>query len=484
MAVATRGRPPTIGAQSKEFQARVLAAQNGDLETYAWAVHNLQFEPYQAAWAEALETEDRVIIVCPPDTYKSTTVRCFVEQQIGLNPNIRILWIMSAGEQSEKNVMTIQQTIEQNEVYKRAFPKVQPDKSLQWTKSVLFVIRDFSSPDPTLMATGLNGPYQGLHFDIIILDDLTNQEDVRSPTTMEYQRNKLRGVIIDRSVEGGRIVGLMTRWGRDDLHDTYKEIGFTIITMPVIGDYPWGPTLSNRKFPLDRIDGIRRDKGEFLFTMTFMCNVEGATGSIINRAHIRYWETSQITRELQLFAGCDPAPSTNPKNDSSSIATVGLDVRTRELFLLGIWADRVEVPDLKSKIVDHSKRTSGLRKFGLETIGFQLGLMQEIRREYKVPMHEIPYRTKENVKQRVLGVDRSKAGRAMYLDSLMTAGRLWIMRDAPLFDGQSLESELCTYGSPGCKRDDRGDAIAFACILAESTVNFQKLKFPVNVRRR
>src|SRR3990170_7973623 len=47
------------------------AARNGDLRTYAKAVHNYDFELYQDAWAEGLETLDRSVIVCPPDTYKA-----------------------------------------------------------------------------------------------------------------------------------------------------------------------------------------------------------------------------------------------------------------------------------------------------------------------------------------------------------------------------------------------------------------------------
>ena len=97
------------------------AARNGDLRTYAKAVHNYDFELYQDAWAEGLETLDRSVIVCPPDTYKSTTVRFFVEQAIGRNPNIRILWLMNAGDQAQKQVMTISQTIKGNNVYRAAF---------------------------------------------------------------------------------------------------------------------------------------------------------------------------------------------------------------------------------------------------------------------------------------------------------------------------------------------------------------------------
>ncbi|KKL71156.1 hypothetical protein LCGC14_2097750, partial [marine sediment metagenome] len=274
--------------QLSELAVRAMAARDGDARTYAKAVHRREYEPYQDAWAEALETRNRTGIVCPPDTYKSTTVRDFVEREIGKNPEVRILWVMNTGEQAQIQVMAIRATIESNNVYKAAFD-VREDTDAQWTKNVLFVLRHSDDPDPTLMGTGLNGPYQGLHFNIIIIDDPTDQDDVKSPTTMAAQVEKIRGVILDRLVEGGRIVFILTRWGANDLVSTFKEMGFTIYEMPVVGDYPWGPTLSPVRFPMEKVERIHRDKGDILFALTFMCNPQAVRGNVILREHINYW---------------------------------------------------------------------------------------------------------------------------------------------------------------------------------------------------
>ena len=469
MVQATLEKPQT---PSTEFQSRVLAARHGDGTAYSKAVHNYETEPYQDAWTEALETLDYTAIVCPPDTYKSTTVRHFVEREIGRNPNVCILWIMNSGAQAMKQVMTVSATLEGNNVYKEAFPQIREDKRAQWTKEVLYVERTVSKPDPTLMASGINGPYQGQHFDIIILDDLTNQEDVRSPTTMDLQVNKLRGVIIDRLTEGGRIVAIFTRWGDNDLYDTYVDLGFTMIEMPVIGDYPWGPTLSPTKFSSQRVEFLRKQKGDMLFNLTFMCSTEAVEGNIIKRGDINYWDASNLPETaLMAFMGVDPAASTKTRADRTAIATVVTDYRARpNIYLVDMFAGRLEVPDIENEVVKRALRTSGLRAVGLETVGFQLSLVQYLKRKHQLPVREIPYRSRRQSMHKVLGIDRDKVGRAHYLSALFTSGRLFLPKPGvlPLLDGVSLESELCSFKGVGDKMDDRLDALSFACVMAES----------------
>ncbi|NIQ78454.1 MAG: hypothetical protein GTN93_10250, partial [Anaerolineae bacterium] len=357
--------------------ARALAARDGDQAAYAEAVHGIQYAPYQMTWVEALETLDRVVIVCPPDTYKSTTVRHFCERWIGRDPNIRILWVMNAGEQAEKQVMAISSTLKSNNVYRRAF-HVEEDTGAQWTKSVLFVERDITDPDPTLMGTGLNGPYQGLHFNVIIIDDPTDQEDVRSPTTMEAQRQKVRGVILDRLLEGGRIVVILTRWGDNDLVPTFASMGFDIFEMPVAGKYPWGDTLSPERFTTERIERIRRDKGDALFNLTYMCNPRAVEGNIIKRDHINYYEDDwRPEGHMVFFMGGDPATSVKSWADYNALATIGLDYRTGNLYLMpNLFAARMESQDFELEVVRRAKRQAGLQGLGLETAGFQSSLLQ------------------------------------------------------------------------------------------------------------
>ena len=451
-----------------------LAKIPGDLSIYSKAVHGLELEPYQLAWEHALNTEDRICIVCPPDTFKSTTVQHWVEREIGHDHDTRILWLMNAGEQAQKRVMAIANTITQNRVYRQAFNVVPNKDSGQWTNTVLYVKRtdEESNPaDPTLMGCGLNGPYQGLHFKIIIIDDPTDQEDVRSPTTMELQEQKIRGVVQDRLVDGGRQVVILTRWGENDLVHVFESMGFTIVEMPVMSDeyvsLGWGPTISRRRFPIEKVERIRQDKGDALFQLTFMCNEKALAGGLIRREHIRYWDKNSIpSAPMNIFMGVDPAASEKTYNDPRAIATVGIDTKFNRMYLLDMYASYEDVPDFELNIVKRAQGIKGLRAIGVETKAFQLSLVQYLKRHRRLPLVELPYRSRREAMRGILGIDNDKASRAAYLDSLFISGRLFIPRNLPTINGVSYEAELCSV--PTGRHDDRMDATVFACALADA----------------
>ncbi len=245
--------------------------------------------------------------------------------------------------------------------------------------------------------------------------------------------------------------------------------GFTIIEMPIVADYPWGPTLDPVRFPEEWVERKRQKKGDILFALTFMLSAEAAAGNLVLREHIRYWDKDTLpTTPLDLFMGIDPAASLKTYADHSAIATIGLDLRTKTKYLVDMWCGRVETPDLEAEIVKRAQRQVGLRKVGLETKGFQLSLLQGMRRRYNLPFDEVPYRTRRTEMYRIKAIDNNKVGRAMYLDAQFSSGLLLIPKNLPLVDGVSLESELCSI--PHGKMDDRMDALAIASILAEAAV--------------
>lgn len=310
-----------MGATTFEQQAAIikselrLAEARQSFPKYCEYVHSQPLYPHQMEWEKRLTVQPPqaltealgdstkryhtlTLIVAPPVTLKSTTVRMKLEWFIGNNPDIAILLLMNTATQSQKQVMTIARTIESNPRYQEVFPWVVPDKDQGWSHDTLFVKRKQTSrPDPTLYGTGWVGPYQGNHPDIVVGDDPTDELDVDSPATMDAQRRILRGVLIDRPVHGGSIFVILSRWGEADLVPDLVEMGFTKIENPVEGSYPWGRLLVPEIYSDDRIQELQEMKGAF-YPLTYMCNPAAAVGNMIKREWWRYysqepekWET-------------------------------------------------------------------------------------------------------------------------------------------------------------------------------------------------
>jgi predicted phage terminase large subunit-like protein len=244
------------------------------------------------AWAEQLMQPEDTVIISPPETFKSSLFRWWMEYLIGCDVDTTIVYVMNTSAQSERQVAAIEHTIEANPLYKAVFPDVVPDKDRGWSHEQAFVQRPSNNPNPTLYATGWKGGYQGLHPDYLLLDDLTNQTDVDSRSIMEDQRSLLKGVLIDRRKKGGFIKTIMTRWGEADLLTTFQELRFQVTDQPVEGRYRWGRLLCPELYPDSRLQDLKETKGA-LYWLTYMCNPAAATGSDIPREWWRFYEPSQ-----------------------------------------------------------------------------------------------------------------------------------------------------------------------------------------------
>jgi len=255
----------------KQLDAAAAQQNFGD---YCAFVHDRPLYPHQLAWAQELQKPaSRTLIVAPPGSLKSTLCAYYVEWCIGRDPDDTTLYLMNTAAQSMRQVMSIEDTIEHNTRYRAVFPEVQPDKERGWSKDTLFVKRkDTNNPYATLYGTGIDGPYQGVHINRIIIDDPTDQQDIISEATMTQQRQRVKGVMVDRLKPGGNIFAILTRWGIMDLTSDLQQIGLRLIENPAEGKYLWGDLLCPELFPRQELSALKAQKGEGMYAMTYMCN--------------------------------------------------------------------------------------------------------------------------------------------------------------------------------------------------------------------
>ena len=419
-----------------DAQAKLAAADFDHFYTYLWG----PMEPHQRLWAEVLMRPGNDVIVAPPGTWKTTFCQRLTAFLMGKEPEHPSLWIMNSDEQAARNIMAVAQIVTDRS-YLRVFPEVRPDKARGWNKSDLFQKHGPKSPDgarqkadPSLAGRGITSDYQGMHPAHIIIDDPTKPQDMTQQATMSQQRNLVRGMIYDRLRKNqgclaNGIKVILTRWGSDDLVDTFKRMGFTINEFPIIGDYPWGELLFPREYPEDAIQTIREAKttvgfeDEFynlgdVFNMTYMCRPEQTEGIMVKREWWkRYYGPPEWDNLLRHAIGWDF--STGVARDFTTWLYGA--VTYEGVYLLGggkgKWTQH-EVLE-KMKVVDTAISPE---THAVEWAGISIPIIQEIERT----LPQIP------LKKYTVG-RQTKPARLSAIAHMVQAGKVFIpvAEDAP-----------------------------------------------------
>jgi predicted phage terminase large subunit-like protein len=347
-------------------------------------VHNVKLARHMRPWVEALLSEDRRLrttaIAAPPEFWKSRVIRMFIEWDIGVHPEWARILIMNAAAQAWIQVQSVQDTLEHNPRYQLTFPHVEPDKDRGWNRDTLYIKRKNSArPDPTLKGCGVHGPIQGIHAERIFCDDVTDQQDPRSDSTMAAQREWIRGLVHDRLMrdpEGvpiGSWFAILTRWGDSDLWQTFTspdpEIGmnFHAIQMPALNEanpYPWGDELWPEEFPRARLAKIRAAKTHHLYTMTYLCDPTATGGLVFQRAKWGRFDLHDppdfryILHTWDLASGASDAASFSVMQEWSVGAT--------GYYLTYAWRSKAPLSEVEAEIVNLYDLRPGVNRVLIE----------------------------------------------------------------------------------------------------------------------
>ena len=160
----------------------------------------------------------RKLILVPRNHLKSTVVTVvWTLQQILKNPNIRVLINNAKFETARAFVQTIAAHLDTNSPLSKIFGEFRSNK-LTWNRdSIIIAQRTMPRAQPTVMAASIESVLNGMHFDLIIHDDLVEPNNVRTreqiDKTIDFFKDSFNQ--IDK---GGQIVVIGTRWAAQDLY--------------------------------------------------------------------------------------------------------------------------------------------------------------------------------------------------------------------------------------------------------------------------
>lgn len=319
-----------------------------------------------------------------------------------------------------------------------------------------------------LATMGAGGAIMGKGADLLILDDLIkNLEAAQSETQRRHLWDWFVSTAMTRLEPGAAVIVMMHRWHEDDLAAQIQAKWpgvWTVLSMPALakdgdqlGRAP-GEPLWPERWPVESFAELRKDPETW--NAEYQQEPVPEEGAMFRRPWFRY-----ATRENGVYnlggtifqaANCrhfltvDLACSEKTTADYTVVAT-GVRTPDGQYVVRDIRRKRLEGPDQLPEVEAAYRDVHDLwPTIHVESVQYQATLVQAARRK-GLPAMEITRH-------------RDKISRALQLQSLMKAGRVWFMQGAPWV--QDLEHELMFF--PNGKHDDQVDVLADgAHIVAE-----------------
>jgi hypothetical protein len=132
-----------------------------------------------------------------------------------------------------------------------------------------------------LLATGVGGPLtgQGVTGLLVVDDPVKNRVEAESEATRESVWEWFNDVAYTRLEPGASCLVVMTRWHPQDLAGKLiEEKGWEYIKLPAIdGD---GKALWPEQFPVERLEAIREQLGEYSFSSLYQGEPRSRGGQV------------------------------------------------------------------------------------------------------------------------------------------------------------------------------------------------------------
>lgn len=328
-----------------------------------------------------------------------------------------------------------------------------------------------------MVTAGVGGGITGRGASLFIIDDpVKNAEEANSPAYQEMTWNWYTSTARTRMAPDGAIVLVMTRWNDLDLAgklltSEHAHI-WEYLRLPAVAEdaddalgRKAGEALCPGLFPRDALEEIKGEVGSYVWAGMYQQRPAPPEGGIIKRAWFqsrRYRRDPKDPDKLLMsdgrvvtlhdclvFSITDLAVSTKETADYTVISTFALTMDgRRDLILLNVKRSRMEGPDILPAI-DSERKVWKAKFAGIETVAFQLSMVQQARR-LGIPVREIP-------------ADKDKVVRAYAATPHMEAGKVWLPLEAHYL--ADFEAEIFSF--PNATHDDQTDTLTYACAFAQ-----------------
>ena len=388
------------------------------------------------------------LLLLPRNSFKSSVVTVAgTMYRLLLNPNLRVLISSETQKNASKFAREIRQHYESNQRFRACYGDW-VNHQTGWRDSEFIVAqRTKVLKESSVMASSLEKQnITGLHFDLIILDDVVSRNNTinsdQIDKTLDYYRLLLS--VLDPE---GDIYICGTRWSYLDLYawiesqDNPENKNFDIMIKPAIASD--GTLLMPEVLTQKFLDEQRATQGESIFSHQYLLQATVSEEQSFRPEQIQFYEYSP--GGLFYFISVDPAISTEADADFTGLIVNGVDYDSHWWIQEAIEAkiSPTETMDLIFKFAEKYQpmMAIGLEKFMLEKV-FMLNLQEEMnKRGVSIPIKEVATDNRH-----------SKEYRISSLKPLFEAGRIHIRKEH-----EALYRQI--VGHPRIRHDDVIDAL-------------------------
>lgn len=401
------------------------------------------------------ERLNQFLFLMPRGTFKSSVVTIGFSLQMILNdPDVRILIDSETFAKAKAFLAEIKGHLEGNEAFREVYHTLYssyPDAKKRdqiWSDSQLNIsARKRQRKEATLSCGGVDVTKNGMHYDLIIMDDLHSELNTANKEQIEkvVTHYKLAYSLLD---PGKPLIVIGTRW---DYNDVYQHIldsevdNFNVLIRKAHN--PDGSLFFPERLTEEFLQKTKQTQGSYIFSCQYENNpVDNESATFKRSSLIRTdWE---LVKDMPInwYLSVDPSYS-GPYSDYAALVIAGMD-QQRQIYVRHVLRQKMTYADIIENIFDLYNRFQP-RQVIIETIAAQKSIMYELNNEQKrrsswLPLTEIRSRTK------------SKEERIRALAPFYEFSHVFHIKQCPQLE--ELEYELIHF--PKGTHDDVIDALA------------------------
>lgn len=417
-----------------------------------------------------------LLLLMPRGTFKSSVVTIGLTLQFILNePDCRILLDSETFSKSKAFLREILGHLENNPKYREVFraihgmyPFESKNKAKLWTDSeIILPCRKRDRKEPTISCAGVDVTKNGMHYDLIIADDLHSEKNVTNKEQIQQviDHYKLAFSLLD---PGKPMVIIGTRWDYSDLYQHIIDFEYEDFNILKRSAYnPDGSLFFPEQLSEKELDKIRRRQGAGIFSKQYLNEPVSDENATFKRDYIRRIPLEQIKgRPMNWYLVVDPS-YTDPRSsgnysDYAAMVLVGMDYM-HELYVRHIVRQKMTYSDIidmmfaiyqDEQFKDIKNLKIILEVIGTKSLSFELANEQK-RRNLWLPVQEIKSRS-DSKEERIRG-----------LAPFYEYGHVYHVQECP--NVEEMEYELLHF--PTGRHDDMIDCLSTVLEVATSPNN-------------